>query len=190
MGGMIAYEMTRQLRAQGECIGLLALFDTYGPGYSRFDMPGRERFARYQKKWQERLQRASKLDFAARVAWLGRALAWRAGAVIDRARILCLRVLLQPLPHALLEREIKRAHARAYTRFAPQPSDVPTTLLRAEEQPRETANSHTLGWEEVIAGDIEVIVAPGDHYTILKQPELAALLRTALTRAQTRLSER
>src|SRR5207245_168974 len=33
LGGMIAFEMARQLRAQGEGIGLLALLDTYPSGY-------------------------------------------------------------------------------------------------------------------------------------------------------------
>ncbi len=32
MGGMVAYEMAQRLRAAGEEVGLLALFDTYGPG--------------------------------------------------------------------------------------------------------------------------------------------------------------
>lgn len=184
MGGMIAYEMTRQLRAQGERTGLLALFDTYGPGFRRFDMPGWERITRYREQWEERLQRARRLNFAAQLAWLGRALAWRIGAVLDRVRILFSRALRRPLPHVLLEREIKRAHARAHTRYVPQPSDVPAALFRAAKQPPETADSSTLGWEEIIAGDIEVVATPGDHYTILKQPELAVLLRAELARAR------
>ena len=32
MGGMVAYEMAQRLRAAGEEVALLALFDTYGPG--------------------------------------------------------------------------------------------------------------------------------------------------------------
>jgi thioesterase domain-containing protein len=32
MGGMIAFEMAQRLRAAGEEVALLALFDTYGPG--------------------------------------------------------------------------------------------------------------------------------------------------------------
>ncbi|HEY5075279.1 MAG TPA: amino acid adenylation domain-containing protein, partial [Pyrinomonadaceae bacterium] len=35
LGGMIAFEMARQLRAQGEEIGLLALLDTYPSGYAK-----------------------------------------------------------------------------------------------------------------------------------------------------------
>jgi len=33
MGGLVAYEMARQLVAAGERVALLALFDTYGPGF-------------------------------------------------------------------------------------------------------------------------------------------------------------
>src|SRR4030095_9055074 len=35
LGGMIAFEMARQLRAQGHEIGLLALLDTYPSGYAK-----------------------------------------------------------------------------------------------------------------------------------------------------------
>ena len=35
-GGMIAFEMAQQLVAQGQTVGVLALFDTYGPGYPRY----------------------------------------------------------------------------------------------------------------------------------------------------------
>jgi FkbH-like protein len=35
-GGLIAYEMARQLQNAGETVGILAMFDTYGPNYPRF----------------------------------------------------------------------------------------------------------------------------------------------------------
>ncbi|MDJ0901106.1 MAG: amino acid adenylation domain-containing protein [Xenococcus sp. MO_188.B8] len=34
-GGLIAWEIARQLEKQGQSVGLLALFDTYGPGYPK-----------------------------------------------------------------------------------------------------------------------------------------------------------
>ena len=34
-GGIMAYEMAQQLQAQGQKVGLLVLFDTWGPGYPR-----------------------------------------------------------------------------------------------------------------------------------------------------------
>src|SRR6185295_19030205 len=35
LGGMVAFEMAQQLRAQGQTIGLLALLDTYPSGYAK-----------------------------------------------------------------------------------------------------------------------------------------------------------
>lgn len=34
-GGIVAFEMAQQLVAQGKTVGVLALFDTWGPGYPR-----------------------------------------------------------------------------------------------------------------------------------------------------------
>src|SRR5437773_3104337 len=34
-GGLLAYETAQQLKARGQEVALLALFDTYGPGYPR-----------------------------------------------------------------------------------------------------------------------------------------------------------
>ena len=42
-GGVIAFEMARQLRVHGQWVGVLALFDTYGPGYPR-RLPNTSRF--------------------------------------------------------------------------------------------------------------------------------------------------
>lgn len=38
-GGRVAFEMAQQLRAQGETVGLVAMFDTYGPGFPRLLPP-------------------------------------------------------------------------------------------------------------------------------------------------------
>ena len=35
LGGMVAFEMAQQLKAQGQAIGLLALLDTYPSGYAK-----------------------------------------------------------------------------------------------------------------------------------------------------------
>ena len=48
MGGMVALEMAQQLTAQGERVGLLALFDTSSPGFVKLlDLPLRYRVGRH-----------------------------------------------------------------------------------------------------------------------------------------------
>ncbi|HEX5759304.1 MAG TPA: thioesterase domain-containing protein, partial [Thermoanaerobaculia bacterium] len=58
MGGMVAFEMAQRLRAAGEEVALLALFDTYGPGQmppppSTVRPAGRDRLAAVQHACME-----------------------------------------------------------------------------------------------------------------------------------------
>jgi thioesterase domain-containing protein len=57
-------------------------------------------------------------------------------------------------------------------------------LFRACEQPEAFADMHTLGWETVALGGVNVIDLPGTHETLIEQPELAKALRVVLERAQ------
>jgi pyochelin synthetase len=49
----------------------------------------------------------------------------------------------------------------------------PVTLFRADEQPDGCPND--LGWGAVVAGGPDVHVVPGNHYTMLQQPNVATL---------------
>lgn len=184
MGGMIAYEIARQLRIQDEQIGLLAMFDTYGPSNRELEMAVEDSPSVYGQVWQERLARARGLDFRGKVGMLVHALAWRIRRVADIARIRWYRGSRKTIPHDLRYREIERVHEHAYLAYAAAPSDVSISLFRAAEQCAGTALSRALGWEEVVSGKIEVIDLPGGHDNLIEQPQLVVRLREVLQRAQ------
>ena len=88
-GGHVAYEMAQRLLAHGEAVGLLALFDTTGPGYLR------------QRPWREQLrsqwQSTRGLGFGRRVLGICRAFReW------TRPIRQCWEAVAAMLPHELL----------------------------------------------------------------------------------------
>ncbi|MBS0381190.1 MAG: amino acid adenylation domain-containing protein [Proteobacteria bacterium] len=175
MGGMIAYEVARQLRSQGERIGLLAMFDTYGPSNRQLEVSNR---------WERRLARAHGLDLQGKLGMLTHALAWRLRRVGDIARLRWLRHRRKMIPHDLRYREIERVHERAYLSYAAAPSDIAVTLFRASESCDGISTSRALGWEETVSGKIEVVEVTGGHHNLIEQPKLVENLRKVLARAQ------
>ena len=184
MGGMIAYEMARELREQGETIGLLALFDTYGPAHRRLERD--HQLAELGRVWHERLERARGLGFKGKLGMLTHAIGWRVRRVSDEVTVRLLRLSNRPLPHALRYREIERVHERAHMAYRAQPSDLSLTLFRAMEQCEGMESSRALGWDELVSGTVEVVDIPGNHNNLIEQPALAENLERVLREHQRR----
>ena len=192
-GGLVAYEMAQQLTAQGEPVGLLALFDTNGPDYPRH-LPSRTTWKRKWDWWLDRIQ----LHWQNFVATEGRAkltyvrekaerwkrqTRWKVQAWRHR--------VTQRIEQALWPHAIKRVHKtgyRAAKNYSPRPYVGDVTLFRAMEQPRGIHPDRTLGWNTLVRGALRIYDTPGHHGAIVREPRsrvLAAQLTEALTRART-----
>ncbi|MEO6968568.1 MAG: amino acid adenylation domain-containing protein, partial [Rhodanobacteraceae bacterium] len=182
MGGMIAYEMACQLRAGNEEVALLALFDTFGPGNRLFEIERAGSVEQMGYRWNDRLYRLRHASPGKRLEMLWIALRWRIEQRVDRYRIGALRRRGKALQHALRYREIQRCNERAYFAYEPPPYEGSITLFRASEHPGEMKATRTLGWEVVVAGNIEVIDLPGAHNTLMEQPALVTGLQAVLKR--------
>ena len=163
MGGLIAYEMAQQLRAQGESIGLLAMMDTYGPGY---------RHRRASKHLTAPFRFASSL-------WK------RSQRKMDAWRVRHKRAAGLALPHALRYREIERVHYLALGSYHPVQYAGSVVLFRGSERLNANDQVNGYGWSGVVQGHIEVIELPGNHDNLIEQPELLRRLRNILERART-----
>jgi non-ribosomal peptide synthetase component F/thioesterase domain-containing protein/acyl carrier protein len=188
-GGLVAYEMATQLVAQGEQVGVVALFDTGNPAYYRnlsFSQSMRfrasyvlERFQRYGKRLLhgETWQLARDLGHSLYIRASG--LAWNIFQKLYRIR-------KRPMPGVLRDNVMMFSSvAQAYT---PKPYPGRVTLFRAAGRTAEYGNDPALGWEEVVRGEIRIITVPGDHMTILEEPhvwnlveQLSACLEETLT---------
>ncbi|HET6907552.1 MAG TPA: thioesterase domain-containing protein, partial [Rhodanobacteraceae bacterium] len=183
MGGMIAYEIARQLHEQGEQIALLALFDTYGPGNHHFELQRAGSWQKVGRRWRGRLQRLRRTDLRKFRAWIAEFTYWRSLWLSDAVRLRWARATGRALPHALRYRLLWQCHQRAYYSYVPPPYAGKITLFRAAEHPPEMAASYALGWEKT-GVDLEVIQMTGDHDSLIEQPSLAPTFRATLARAQ------
>jgi len=195
-GGSVAYEMAQQLAAAGEQVGLLAFFDTNGPGYPQF-LPTT---TVWQKWWDELSHRTSlhweNLMVARgreRLNYLGtKAAKWGRGFVAGqrqqlRRRWRRLRDWADELLLPSNIRRVRRAgHWAAYD-YRPRPYAGHVTLFRATQQPRHIVEDRTLGWGGLVQGGITVVDTPGHHGAIVRDPRargLAMQLQEALRHAQ------
>jgi thioesterase domain-containing protein len=195
LGGLIAFEMARQLAAAGQSIERLILIDSFAPG------PGAE---------DERPPPATR-DL---VAWFARDVCGRfdadvvgdAPAADESTELQLMYGRLRRrdlLPGDLPERDFVRLYAsykqnayagRGYQGGAYRGS---ITLVCAETPPPPSFRDHPalrgpeiddpdLGWGPFVAGTIDRYLVPGDHYAIVQQPgierlaaQLSAVLRLA-----------
>lgn len=160
-GGLVAYEMAQQLRAQGEEVGLLVLFDTYPGNLS----PMTSSLLKSLRKPSKQL-----------LVQLGR-------SVRRRTRVLW-RMLTFPRPL----REVFQANGRAAGKYRLKPFTGPVMLFRASEQSLRNEDPYA-AWRELLAGGLEIQDIPGSHNGILVEPEVAVLaqrLRSCIDTAVTR----
>jgi thioesterase domain-containing protein/acyl carrier protein len=167
-GGTVAYEMARQLRARGEEVALLALFDTFPGKYERTSrllmklgrMPLRDEFeyikrktGQYARNWKRRIDRMF-------------------------------------LPQAL--KNVRRGIHQAGMKYFPQPYDGVVSLFRASEKSLRGVDDPWGGWKELAAGGLEIIEIPGGHVSIMTEPQVAVLaehLKVCLNKAPKEIPE-
>ncbi|MGD8823018.1 MAG: amino acid adenylation domain-containing protein, partial [Anaerolineales bacterium] len=154
MGGSIAFEMARQLRDDGEEVGLVALFDTIG-GPNLGTLPLRERVQLHADNIRER---QSALGYL-----------WER-TVIRLRRMLYAAVigLGIPLPHRMWN--LKETTYYAFKHYRPGVYSGNVVLFRATERGPGIPKSAFLGWEKVVSGGISIVDVPGKHSTVLSEP--------------------
>jgi len=178
-GGMLALEMARQLRDQGESVPFLGLFDTWAPGYPR-----------YRPLWRRALAHLATL--ARLPAREGREyvqVRLRAlGSFTSRRSAMALRLaaaaLGRPSPAAAFA--LEGPYLWALREYAPRPYSGPITLFRALGQPVGCVHDPTNGWAGLARGRLEVHEVPGEHASLIFEPNVRAwapLLRARIEAA-------
>ena len=168
LAGMVAFEMAVQLRAQGEEVSLLGLFDAMGPTPPR--MSRRERLRMH---WAELQQQG--------IAYLGSRLERRYHLVRDAALARAIAVWrktgVEP-PASLRVLEVMYQNLEATLDYAPRPYAGRLTIFRAMERAFYPPSyvEEGFGWAG-LAKDIDVLDVPGDHLGMLAPPNVAALAR-------------
>jgi thioesterase domain-containing protein len=179
--GLVAYEMARLLRQEGEDLSLLALIDVYPYRHSR---PHR-RFDRTRTRMRE----FKEADLRGKGAWVSGRVAGLAGRGRSAGY-----VNIGPRVYELLESRnlqhliprrrlnlVRVASNLARRRYVPRPLDVRVEFFRSQTAP----DSRPTPWETIAGQGVELrqIVAPDiNHERLMHEPHVR-LLAAALTRA-------
>lgn len=153
-GGLVAYEMALQLRAQGAKVGLVGLIDAEQPGVIK-DQTFAQRTMRLLKQ--------AKIDLKT-VVFGPRRLAHLGGRLHARALRIAYTLLAavgRPVPQSL--RSAYDINWFARVNYTPGVYTGNVLLLRAKDELAHTTNEHDLGWSRVAAGGTEVVEIPGNH---------------------------
>jgi thioesterase domain-containing protein len=189
-GGTIAFEMARQLQAQGETLALLAMLDTpapvAGPLRARITSVYLKGTMRrlphvWRQFWRQDASTAQKNS--GRLPRLG-----SAARELKKSQSYALQDVIpdaQQFPEE--RRDLMQALLDALQKYVPLPYPGRVTLFSTRDLGgRFAAQDPHRGWDALALGGVELRRIPGRHDNLFKEPhvrDLAAALSQALDRA-------
>jgi len=191
LGGIIAFEMARQLHESGQRVALLAMFDSILSGSPEDELlqsePG-DTEARILADAAAKIARFTGKDINLPYQEL-RSLSIEA----QIARVLDVLRQSDALPigeeGAELVRnlvKVSKAHLEARRAYQPGISPVPITLFRARDvrsmDPAspggDSVNAQSLGWSAASEVPVRILRVPGDHVTMMSEPNVRSLAQS------------
>jgi thioesterase domain-containing protein/acyl carrier protein len=186
--GLLAYEVARQLKAQGQEVALVLMLETVNPVRFKQYSGWRRIVARYQLKihrlrfeyeYLRRLESEQRMDYIAgrvsqKLSRMKEAL-WRGFGRIEETELGPLDVLYA-----------------AAAKYYPKPYDGKVVLVRSAQRSIGFLHQLELGWTDVLGEELEICEAPGNHYTIYMEPNVEALAQkmdACLRKAEERPSD-
>ncbi|HEY1110997.1 MAG TPA: amino acid adenylation domain-containing protein, partial [Opitutaceae bacterium] len=200
-GGVVAYEMARQLEQAGERVEFLGLINSTPPN-SEYGRVG----SRLSPSWQFKFWRnvahwigcflftwtgAERMEF---IRWKFSALRRKAtGPVLAKNQADIAINDINDLPaaddYSEQQRELWKTHVRALINYHPAPLQGRLTLFRTHGHPLFCSFDEQFGWGPLARAGVEVKLMPGGHGNILDEPHVRAVARafdTSLAEAQAR----
>ncbi len=170
VGGVVAFEMARQLVAQGQAVGLLALLDStvpLNPSHPRYaeeaELSAREYGLDITLEELDRLGPDEQLPYLWRHVQ-------RLGLVESDTPL--------PLVQQILD-DLKRlfhAHIRLANDYEVRPYGGRIVLFRPSDSPVARHGPRDRGWGEW-CDSVDVHFVPGQHHTMVKEPQVQELAR-------------
>jgi len=169
-GGMVAFEMARELARLGTPPPLTVLIDTPGPGHLPRLLDKDEEILAYllagddpASRFDDQLARLRRLAPENRLAYAARSLGKESSGsalqIEEISRILA----------------VYQANMKAMFSYRPQPSAEKIVFLKAREPNAFTDPHPELAWVPLAEGGIEIIPIPGSHATMLTLPHVEKL---------------
>jgi len=171
--GLLAYEVARQLKVQGQEVAEVLMLETVNPVRMNQYSGWRRIVARIQLKvhllkfesaYLRELNREQKKDY----------LATRASQKIARIKQSLREMLGQTAETEQGPLDVLYAAA---SRYYPKPYDGHVVLIRSVERAFGFGRQLDLGWTDVLGEELEICETPGNHYTIYLEPNVDTLAR-------------
>ncbi|RKZ83584.1 MAG: non-ribosomal peptide synthetase, partial [Candidatus Parabeggiatoa sp. nov. 1] len=188
-GGLVVFEMSLQLQKQGHEVAFLGIFDRIAPPFTAVGVKWDE--TQWLNKMAQFIERelgqklefnydiVQSLDADAQLDYLNKQLK-KADCLPPNAPLTQLRGLVN----------VFKANSQIH--YAPiEITKTPITLFKAEQARSDVfENEPTWGWHKFSMSGVSVQIVPGDHFTMMKKPQvqiLAAQLKEALEQAEYKL---
>ena len=185
-GGLVAYEMARQLVEQGEKIALLGLIDTVNPTYSRRkkaaasrqlghfhekfrSVPLRDKPVLLAKSLLKRVRRVK-----AKLKLFGMTIRHHGRKFICRAYLR----LGFIVPVGMRDWYIVGNYLEAIKAYKPKQYRGTVVLFKSEDFSRHDTR---LGWDDLVEGEVRVHEMPGTHTGVIRDDRNAEILAEALS---------
>lgn len=169
--GVLALEVARQLRQMGETVEVVALFDSWAPGY-REDMSPRDKRLRQRRiNWHARLQK------------IGQARRGEIGLQEITSKPLLRRLGLrkpEPAPDPVPEEGVwfDQALRQSIARYRPAPYDGDVVLFRSQEPLRGRLFDDHMGWDPLVTGTFTMIEVNSGHLDMFREEPAAQIAST------------
>jgi thioesterase domain-containing protein len=207
MGGEVAFEMAQRLKAEGEEVALLVLFDTFNPARNirGAGIVPDEAMVLHQPPEIKQVGRVA----ASRRKVMGHVHRMRQMGLTEQGRYLWndmkrrfYRLHLEwafqrayrtgsPMSYAFLEDYLWETNLKAITNYQPQVYPGRMVLFRSTESLPHNPLHHPLGWGPLARDGVEEYIIDGPH-RIMDEPyitDVARILQRCLDEAQARFSE-
>ena len=180
-GGLLAFEMARQLAELGQPVALVALLDSYAPiprGEGRLRPAALVNIATTLPQWLTNLSKLERQRLLDRVRrWVTTAHHSEDGVTAadffsddELARL--------PARH----RTFIDAHLRAEVAYQPRPYPGQVTVFRAHVQALRRAGDRDKGWGALALGGVDIREFPGSHHTLFQEPWVEGLAQALQTK--------
>ena len=180
VGGVVAYEMAQQLRREGHEVALVALLDTMRPMDEYRDFVDHHyrfwKVERFKNHWDRMRELPARERFG-----------YVFGKTLKKLRMKVRLTERARKASHILRVEQQYSQILARYRAEPYPGDV--TLITNEEMHEYMPDA---GWGEVVEGNLDIKVVPGDHVTRLSVngSQAAQFLRKSIDDSLVESSER
>jgi amino acid adenylation domain-containing protein len=179
-GGVLAFEMARQLHNQGDTVGLLVVIDAILP--ETIIEPTDDDDAKFLLRIAESIKTEDGVDFSVPFEELrDLPLTEQLNLINQKANFIFSDAEIQDF---LSHYKLFKLHVQAMRNYIPQVYPQPITIFRASEEiihdfdnPEWSSSDPLLGWVKCSSQPIQTVDIPGDHFSILVEPHIQELTK-------------